>query len=79
MKAEVRFPRPVMERAARMAELLNVSRAPSERPLDAHAVIRACTARGMGEPLPHGIAPADLDAALRTTATSSGEPPAPAR
>jgi hypothetical protein len=66
MKSEVRFPAAFLDRAARMADILNATRSPSEQ-LDPHAVIRALAARGLGEPLPYGIAPSDLDSAVNAT------------
>lgn len=49
MKSEVRFPRPMLDRAGKVAEVLNAKQAGD---LSAHDVIRACAARALGLPCP---------------------------
>lgn len=60
MKSEVRFPRAIVDRAAKVAERLNAKQAGD---LSAHDIIRACAARALGLPSPIDVNA--LDVAIR--------------
>ena len=68
MKNEVRFPAAFLDRADRVARILNAKQAGD---LSAHDVIRACAARALGLPCP--IALDALDAAIADERKTSSE------
>ena len=70
MKSEVRFPAAFLDRADRVARILNAKQA-GERTLTAHDIIRACAARALGLPCP--IALDALDAAIADERKTSSE------
>ena len=71
MKSEVRFPAAFLDRADRVARILNAKQAGDARTLTAHDVIRACAARALDLPCP--IALDALDAAIADERKASFE------
>lgn len=69
MKHEVRFPAAFLDRAGKVAEVLNAKQAGDARPLTAHDVLRACAARALGLPSP--IDEKALDAAIEAERKAS--------
>lgn len=70
MKHEVRFPAAFLDRADRVARILNAEQA-DDRPLTAHDVLRACAARALGLPSP--IDEKALDVAIDAERKASSE------